>query len=483
MDIVIIANAWGAGISNPTSKHRIALELVRRGCRVLWIEGSGMRTPRLSSGHDRLRVVRKVLAALRGPKRVSASSQGAGRLWVLSPLFLPFPRYEAVRQLNGAICTWTARFWSAALGLRMPVLINYVPVLAEAMKNWGGRREAAGGKTVISEQRSVGSEQNEDSRGSSRFRRSPYHPPPSTLLHPRVVYHCVDRWDAFKMYDAAVMSEMDQRCCRYADLVIASSAELYERCLALNPNTRLLTHGVDYEHFAKAVEIRRNTGGVSDLKAQKSNGVMDPSTLHPPPSTFHLSLRPADLPPAPIIGFFGLLSEWIDQELLLGIADAMPSAQLVLIGQPDVSVDRLKKAQNVHLLGPRPFAELPRYVAWFDVGMIPFEVNDLTRSVNPIKLREMLSAGCPVVSTNLPEVARYADSMCSAVSIADSREQFIEQVRWRVENPATNEERTRISAGMAVETWERKVDEMSGMMAGEKELLFPSAPGIGNQQP
>ena len=66
MDFFIIANAWSAGKDNPTSKHRIALELIRRGHRILWIEGSGMRTPSMGSSHDRLRMLRKVGAAFRG---------------------------------------------------------------------------------------------------------------------------------------------------------------------------------------------------------------------------------------------------------------------------------------------------------------------------------------------------------------------------------------------------------------------------------
>ena len=68
MDFFIIANAWSAGKDNPTSKHRIALELVRQGHRVLWIEGSGMRAPSVGSAHDRLRMVRKVSAAFRGAR-------------------------------------------------------------------------------------------------------------------------------------------------------------------------------------------------------------------------------------------------------------------------------------------------------------------------------------------------------------------------------------------------------------------------------
>jgi glycosyltransferase involved in cell wall biosynthesis len=407
MDFVIIANAWEAGIANPTSKHRIASELARRGHRVLWLEGSGMRRPSLGSGADRARIARKIAAAWRGARRVDHEDRGqnetgdeqsvsslrtsafslqpsvSGGIWVLAPLFLPLPRYAWVRWLNGRLAIWTARCWCRRLGLQTPVLINYVPVLAEAVRLWRGAK----------------------------------------------IYHCVDRWDAFKMYDAAVMREMDARCCRSADAVVASARELYDRCRQLNPQTVLIPHGVDHGHFARA--------------------------LAPPP-------RPADLPAGPTIGFFGLLSEWLDQELIAHLAAALPDARIVLIGAADVPLERLQSLANVLLAGPRPFRDLPAYVAHFDLGIIPFVVNDLTRAVNPIKLREMLSAGCPVVSTALPEVDIYARQIRSprAVGVAADATGFTALVRDRLEHPASLAERRAISAAVANETWEAKVDEI-----------------------
>ncbi len=397
MDFVIVANAWGAGADNPTSKHRIALELARRGHRVLWVEGAGMRTPSVGSGSDRARVVRKVLAALRGARKV----EGGLPIHILSPLFVPMPRYGFVRRLNGIIGAWSARLWCRRLGFRAPALINYVPVLAEVMRRWRGRGV-------------------------------------------RVVYHCVDRWDAFKMYDSAVMGETDRRCCEYADVVIASAAELADRCRRWNPNTHLVTHGVDYAHFAAAL--------------RSEGGAVAPGGM-------------TGIPAGPVIGFFGLLSEWVDQALLLRLAREIPRAQLVLIGKADVDITALKGVSNIHLLGPRPFRDLPGFLARFTVGIIPFVVNDLTRSVNPIKLREMLSGGCPVVSTALPEVKAFVDCGASmedcrkrGAFVAADGSQFVCLVASLVERPLTGEERRAVSAGMASETWAGKVDEMLKLM-------------------
>lgn len=421
MDFIVIANAWSAAKDNPTSKHRIAFELAGRGHNVLWVEGAGMRAPSLGSGHDRLRMVKKIVAALGGGRRAEVDGVHlTGSIWVLSPLFIPLPRYECVRRLNGLICRLGARFWTMRLGLRDPVLINYVPVLAEAMRDWP--REA---RTAESGSRT-----------------------------PRVIYHCVDRWDAFKMYDSSLMAEMDRRCCVYADLVIASATELLERCRLHNAETVLITHGVDYEHFSRAVGGNEENAGI--------RGEIDEELARRGVPIGHGA-----------VGFFGLLSEWVDQDLLVTLAQAIPEAHIVLIGTADVPVMRLQQVRNIHLLGPRPFKALPHYIARFHVGIIPFVVNDLTRSVNPIKLREMLSAGCPVVSTALPEVEKYVVSgdgrngwagESMGVSVAHDAEEFVRLVQAAFVRPLTVEQRRRLAYSMRGETWAAKVGEILALI-------------------
>jgi len=373
MDFIIIANAWGAGADNPTSKHRIAIELSRRGHCVLWVEGAGMRRPSLGSGHDRGRILRKLRQACRGARRV------ADRTWVVAPLLVPMPSKAWIRKLNGWIYRRVMRRCSRKLGFEAPVLVNYVPVLSEAMKTWHGGR---------------------------------------------IVYHCVDRWDAFDMYDSALMAEVDRQCCELADVVIATSEDLYQRCRTRCASCHLIMHGVDHAHFATALESPE---------------------------------CPADLPDGDIVGFFGLLSEWVDQDLLVRLAGAVPSAHLVLIGMADVDISALERLPNIHILGPKPFCDLPAYIARFRVGIIPFVVNELTRAVNPIKLREMLAAGCPVVSTALPEVKRFEGVGCR---VSGGREDFVAAVKQHLDNPLPAEHRKALSDSMTGETWEAKVTEM-----------------------
>ena len=137
------------------------------------------------------------------------------------------------------------------------------------------------------------------------------------------------------------------------------------------------------------------------------------------------------------------------------IAEACPHAQVVLIGQADTDTSGLDSCSNILLMGPRSFDHLPEYMSHFSVGIIPFKQNDLTRSVNPIKLREMLAAGCPVVSTDLPEV-RGKDG----VTLCHSHEAFVKAVLSHIDLPLTLAKRASLSAGVADESWAARVETL-----------------------
>src|SRR5438445_346788 len=125
--------------------------------------------------------------------------------------------------------------------------------------------------------------------------------------------------------------------------------------------------------------------------------------------------------PRPIIGFFGLLADWVDMSLVRELALARPGWSFALIGKATTDLGALRGLANVYLLGQKPYSVLPGYCRGFDVGIIPFRRNELTIRANPLKLREYLAAGVPVVSTRLPEVARYE----GLVHLADGVEGFL----------------------------------------------------------
>ena len=182
------------------------------------------------------------------------------------------------------------------------------------------------------------------------------------------------------------------------------------------------------------------------------------------------------------IGFFGLLSEWVDQDLLVALAE-IKDCEIILAGKADVDTSRLSAIENIKMIGAVPYKELPALVATFDLGIIPFKVNELTRAVNPIKLREMLAAGCPVVSTNLPEVKKLASEMPEgAVSVAGSREEFVGMVRTVIERASVRRscramedkgstdggrvgvQRKLISDAVKDQDWSAKVDEILSLL-------------------
>ena len=238
-----------------------------------------------------------------------------------------------------------------------------------------------------------------------------------------VIYHVVDEFSAFS--DASEhVAELEERLLRRADLVIASAEKLLASKSRVNPRTVLVRHGVDFAHFEKA---------------------MLPSTR-----------VPADLAAirGPIIGFFGLIADWIDLELVRDVADAYPEASVVLIGKSVTSLAPLEGARNVHLLGRKAYADLPGYCKGFDVAITPFRLNELALNSNPLKAREYVAAGLPNVCTDLPELR--ATPGCT---IARTRAEFVLQVGEALRNGGPARERAEL---VRSESWEAKVEEIRG---------------------
>ncbi len=238
-----------------------------------------------------------------------------------------------------------------------------------------------------------------------------------------LVYHCVDEFSAFSDAPSREVARAEQRLVERAHLVIASSERLFESKRRLNANTVLVRHGVDHAHFSRA---------------------LDPRTVIPD--------EVAGLP-RPVLGFFGLIADWIDLELLEKVARAHPSGSLVLLGRARVELGALAGLRNVHLLGPRPYASLPAYCKGFDAALMPFRINELTLNSNPLKVREYLAAGLPVVSTAIPEVERIPHCL-----IGRSHEEFLEQLQQALRSPGPRRER---SAAVRGESWQERLNEIS----------------------
>ena len=240
-----------------------------------------------------------------------------------------------------------------------------------------------------------------------------------------VVYHCVDEFSAFSDTNGRHIAELEEQLLKRADVVITSAERLRENKARVNPRTSLVRHGVDFNHFVKAC---------------------DPSTP-----------IPADIAnlPKPILGFFGLVADWVDTEAIAAAAKAHPEGSVVIIGKvaPDVDPAALKALPNVHFLGRKSYSELPGYCRAFDVALMPFRVNELTLNANPLKVREYLAAGLPVVSSDIPEVRKVG--LCK---LATSTEDFVRKVdECLAEGGGPRRER---AERIRHESWEAKVEEI-----------------------
>jgi glycosyltransferase involved in cell wall biosynthesis len=352
----------------PTSKHHVMHLLAERNT-VLWVNYHASRAP-TASASDLRYMARKVGQIFRGitsPRK---------NLYVLTPPVLPLPGSAMAKRINRRLLIARIRSALRSVG-RGPVQVwSFTPDISYLLGHIGEEK---------------------------------------------VVYYCVDDHASFSGYDAQQVRRDEEDLCRRADLVVTTSMALQEAKAPLNPNTILVTHGVDYEHFSKA--LRDDLPIPEDMK---------------------------DIP-HPILGFFGLIRDWVDLDLLAEVCRRRPDWHVVLIGDSTVDLAPYRGLPNMHFLGRRKYEELPAYCKAFDVGLIPFKVNRLTEAVNPIKLREYLAAGLPVVSTPMPEVKLYSH----LIEVADTAEGFVRAVEAAL---ATGPDaRTVRTAAMAVETWPMKV--------------------------
>jgi UDP-galactopyranose mutase len=216
-------------------------------------------------------------------------------------------------------------------------------------------------------------------------------------LAPRaVLYDCMDELAAFAGAPGD-LPEWEVALLGRADVVTTGGASLYEAKRRRHPNVHAFPSSVDVAHFSRARTV---------------------------------AVEPADQAaiPRPRLGFFGVLDERLDRELVAGVAAARPDWSLILLG-PVAKVDpaSLPHAPNIHYLGSRPYEALPDYLAGWDVALLPFARNAATRYISPTKTPEYLAAGVPVVSTSITDVVRpYAEQ--GLVAIADTVEDFVAAV-------------------------------------------------------
>ena len=204
------------------------------------------------------------------------------------------------------------------------------------------------------------------------------------------IYYCFDDFIEYPGFNPQHWKTMEQELFETVDGVIFTSRDLLENKKRQESLPSLyLPHGVDYEHFACEKTEKVPIEALEKIKK-------------------------------PIIGFFGTIDTWVDISAIAYLAKRFPQCSFAVIGRSVVSLTPFEGLENIHFLGQFPYSVLPQYAHYFDVGLIPFVMNDLTKAVNPLKLMEYYAIGMPVISTRLPDIV----DVPGPLYFADTHEEF-----------------------------------------------------------
>jgi UDP-galactopyranose mutase len=247
------------------------------------------------------------------------------------------------------------------------------------------------------------------------------------------VYDCMDELSAFKGAPPA-LCEREEELFRRADLVFTGGQSLYEAKRERHHAVHAFPSSIDRAHFRQARTL--------------STEPLDQAAV-----------------PHPRLGFFGVIDERLDIELLDGVAAARPDWQFVMIG-PVVKIDpaTLPRHRNIHYLGSKAYQELPAYLAGWDVALLPFANNESTRFISPTKTPEYLAAGKPVISTSIRDVVRPYGEL-GLVRIADTVDEFVGAAEALLtEQRERSDWLARVDAFLARNSWDETWAQMSKLI-------------------
>lgn len=299
---------------------------------------------------------------------------------------LPFPLARRAMALNGCIIARQVTRRMRRLGFSRPILWNFSPLH---------------GKAVMPVSRSL------------------------------TIYDVCDEWVNYVHHESGrrILRWIEEELCQAADLVFVGTENARKLREHLNPETHVVHHAADYDHFAKAA--LPETAVPEDIAAL----------------------------PRPIIGSIGVMDPArFDVDLFAYLARERPAWSFAIVGpaRADMDVSLLRELPNVHLLGNREIEQLPGYLKGMDAVLIPYKINEATRHIYPLKLQEYLASGKPVVSSAMPAVLPYGE----VVSIAEDHQAFLS----RIEAALAEDTPVRRNARQAVaraNSWEQRIAEKS----------------------
>jgi UDP-galactopyranose mutase len=257
-----------------------------------------------------------------------------------------------------------------------------------------------------------------------------------------MVYDCMDELANFRFAPVELLA-LERELLAASDVVFTGGYSLYEAKKGLHPNIHPFPSSVDRGHFGRA----RAIDAVPD----------DQGSL-----------------PRPCFGFYGVIDERMDLEMVAAVADAHPEWSIVMVG-PVVKIDPadLPHRHNIHYLGGKQYEELPAYLGGWDVALMPFAINDSTKFISPTKTPEYLAGGRPVVSTPITDVIRHYGDL-ESVFIADGAEAFIKGCEQALELVRGGDEwLNEVDLKLANLSWDITYARMAGLV--HEAIAVPSA--------
>ena len=243
-----------------------------------------------------------------------------------------------------------------------------------------------------------------------------------------IIFDCMDELSAFDFAPKELI-DMERKLLQMSDIVFTGGLSLYEAKKHQHGNMHPFPSSIDKQHFASSRSI------VSEpVEQQRINGIK--------------------------IGFFGVIDERFDLELVDYIANERPEWNIVLIG-PVVKIDSatLPTQPNIHYMGQKSYQELPSFLSGWDVALIPFKLNESTRFISPTKTPEYLAAGVPVVSTPIRDVINPY-GLQGLVQVAGSNEEFLRGIETALENQNSSAWLTKVDAFLADKSWDDTYKQM-----------------------
>ena len=247
-----------------------------------------------------------------------------------------------------------------------------------------------------------------------------------------LVYDCMDELSSFK-FASPEIKVWEQQIFAKADIVFTGGMHLYEAKKKLHSNIFGVPSGIDVKHFTKARKSIKDPADQASI-------------------------------PHPRIGFYGVVDERFNIELLKSAAEQRPDWHFIVIG-PTAKIDpaTLPTNKNIHFIGMRDYKELPGYLAGWDVAMMPFEKNEATKYISPTKTPEFLAAGKPVVSTSIHDVVHpYADK--KVVSIADTPAEFVAAIEQYLSTERSKSWLKDVDALLETMSWDDIWKRMNDLM-------------------